>query len=185
MGFLSWHSVLQGQSTRLVHGYQNYRDTRTPSGVPHQAQRTKDTVRNTGRKPWLCVCRNAVVFEVPNIGGGGVPLIAPSLRPPWSIWLKDENWKWEWPYWLIDWRLVWSRSAWATGRHHFDGSGRRRRWIRNRWRDPVIKKWTVRKNPYRIIHHLIFDSIPWRLFASDRWRAAIRRVVRAKKYVRF
>ena len=33
-GFLSWHSALQGPSTRLVHCFQNYRDTRTPSGVP-------------------------------------------------------------------------------------------------------------------------------------------------------
>ena len=34
-GFLSWHSALQGPSTCLMRYFQNYRDTRTPSGVPH------------------------------------------------------------------------------------------------------------------------------------------------------
>ena len=33
-GFLSSHSALQGPSTRLVRCFRNYRDTRTPSGVP-------------------------------------------------------------------------------------------------------------------------------------------------------
>ena len=34
-GFLSWHSALLGPSTHLMCCFQNYRDTRTPSGVPH------------------------------------------------------------------------------------------------------------------------------------------------------
>ena len=33
-GFLSWHGALQGPSTRLVCCFRNYRETRTPSGVP-------------------------------------------------------------------------------------------------------------------------------------------------------
>ena len=33
-GFLSWHGALQGPSTRLVRCFRNYRDTKTPSGVP-------------------------------------------------------------------------------------------------------------------------------------------------------
>ena len=33
-GFLSWHGALLGPSTRLVRCFRNYRDTRTPSGVP-------------------------------------------------------------------------------------------------------------------------------------------------------
>ena len=33
-GFLSWHSALQGPSSCLVRCFWNYRDTRTPSGVP-------------------------------------------------------------------------------------------------------------------------------------------------------
>ena len=33
-GFLSWHGTLQGPSTQLMRCFQNYRDTRTPSGVP-------------------------------------------------------------------------------------------------------------------------------------------------------
>ena len=33
-GFLSWHDVLQGPSTPLVRCIRNYRDIRTPSGVP-------------------------------------------------------------------------------------------------------------------------------------------------------
>ena len=32
-GFLSWHGALQGPSTRLLRCFQNYGDTRTPSGV--------------------------------------------------------------------------------------------------------------------------------------------------------
>ena len=33
-GFLSCHGALLGPSTRLVRCFRNYRDTRTPSGVP-------------------------------------------------------------------------------------------------------------------------------------------------------
>ena len=33
-GFLSWHGALLGPSTRLVRCFRNYRDTRTPPGVP-------------------------------------------------------------------------------------------------------------------------------------------------------
>ena len=40
-----------GPSTRLVRCFQNYRDTRTPSGVPHWVQVTQDTVNNNLRKP--------------------------------------------------------------------------------------------------------------------------------------
>ena len=32
--FLSWHGALQGPSTHLERCFRNYRDTRTPSGVP-------------------------------------------------------------------------------------------------------------------------------------------------------
>ena len=33
-GFLSWHGALQGPPSRLMHCFWNYRETRTPSGVP-------------------------------------------------------------------------------------------------------------------------------------------------------
>ena len=55
-GFLSWHGALLGPSTRLVHCFRNYRDTRTPSGVARLARRSQGTVNNNWRKPWLCVC---------------------------------------------------------------------------------------------------------------------------------
>ena len=37
-GFLSWYGALQWRSTRLVRCLRNYRESRTPSGVPHYAQ---------------------------------------------------------------------------------------------------------------------------------------------------
>ena len=37
-GFLSSHGAIQGPSTRLVRCFRNYRDTRTPSGVPLGAE---------------------------------------------------------------------------------------------------------------------------------------------------
>ena len=42
-------------SPRVLHR-EHYRESRTPSGVPHLVQRSQDTAKNNWRKPWLCVC---------------------------------------------------------------------------------------------------------------------------------
>ena len=39
-------ATLLGPSTRLVHCFQNYRDTRTTSGVARKALRSQATVNN-------------------------------------------------------------------------------------------------------------------------------------------
>ena len=44
-----------GPSPCLMHCFWNFRDTRTLSSVPHLAQRSQDTVKNSWRKPWLWV----------------------------------------------------------------------------------------------------------------------------------
>ena len=52
-GFLSWHGVFQGPLTSLVLCFQNYRETKTPSGVLCWALKSQDTIKNSWRKPWL------------------------------------------------------------------------------------------------------------------------------------
>ena len=46
-GFLSSHRALQEPSTHFMHCFQNYRDTRTMSGVPRLAWRSQDTINNS------------------------------------------------------------------------------------------------------------------------------------------
>ena len=54
-GFLSWPCALQGPLTRFVRYLHNFRDAWTPSGVSHEAQRSKDNIKDKWHKPWIKV----------------------------------------------------------------------------------------------------------------------------------
>ena len=77
-GFLSWQVALPEPSTRLIRYFRNKRGLRTPSGrrgSPRTSSRTADANLD------CAFVENALVFVVPNKGGGG-SLLLPPLLPP-------------------------------------------------------------------------------------------------------
>ena len=51
-----------------------------PLGVPHWLQRSKDTIMNNCRKPWLCICKTHFLKLIPDC-----------KKPTENVWVSDST----------------------------------------------------------------------------------------------